>query len=287
MDQDMLNLYSVDMKYIDKLHRVDDRVLSVSPQIGKSTRPFIGVVVVMGEKKYCIPLTSPKEKFKMKSKVDFIKIPDPNLKDEHGAPKIIGILNLNNMIPISEDVIKKIDLSSKSSAGFSRDLMIKELKWCRDNSDIIINRANKLYAIITLTPEKDRNLTRRCCDFKKLEGVLELTTDKQREFNAYKAALEKHEAVLRSDSRVRELYNAAAKKYFEQNSKKSPIDSNAPFERQLATAKALRDECNRIVLSDNTLKVAYIKAKQAYEQRNLQAHRKPDLSDKKPPRHGR
>ena len=49
----------------------------------------------------------------------------------------------------------------------------KQLNWCQQNQDAIVIKANKLYGIITQTPEKSRNLTRRCCDFKKLEEVLE------------------------------------------------------------------------------------------------------------------
>ena len=37
-EQERLNLYRVDMKYIRDLHRADDRVSFVSPQIGKNKR---------------------------------------------------------------------------------------------------------------------------------------------------------------------------------------------------------------------------------------------------------
>lgn len=174
MKQEFLNAYIVDLKYVRDLSKVDSRVMSISPQTGKEMRPFIGVVVIADDKKYCIPLTSPKDKFKVKSKEDFIKIPDPKLKDEKGAPRTIGILNINNMIPVSDKVISKLDLSSNSKLSKSaKQLLFNELKWCRDNVSVISNRANKLYKKVTLTPEKDRNLTRRCCDFKKLESVLE------------------------------------------------------------------------------------------------------------------
>ncbi len=45
MKQPRLNLYLVDLKYIRNLSHVDDNVMSVSPQIGKSTRPFVGIIV--------------------------------------------------------------------------------------------------------------------------------------------------------------------------------------------------------------------------------------------------
>ena len=44
-----LEVYRIDMKYIRNLHNIDDRVLSVSPQIGKDERPFLGVIIVCNE----------------------------------------------------------------------------------------------------------------------------------------------------------------------------------------------------------------------------------------------
>lgn len=78
-----LNFYYIDLKYIRDLTNVDDSVMSISPQRGKQNRPFVGVVVLMNGRKYCIPLTSPKAKFeKMKSQVDFLKIFDESKKGE-------------------------------------------------------------------------------------------------------------------------------------------------------------------------------------------------------------
>ena len=57
-------LYKVDMKYIRNLHNIDNKVLSVSPQTGKDNRVFVGIVIICGIHKYCIPLSSPKEKHK-------------------------------------------------------------------------------------------------------------------------------------------------------------------------------------------------------------------------------
>lgn len=44
-----LEVYRIDMKYIRNLHNIDDRVLSVSPQIGKDERPFLGMIVICNE----------------------------------------------------------------------------------------------------------------------------------------------------------------------------------------------------------------------------------------------
>lgn len=57
-----LHVYRMDIKYIRDLQRVDDRGMSVSPQIGKEERPFLGVIVMCNGMKYCVPLSKPKEK---------------------------------------------------------------------------------------------------------------------------------------------------------------------------------------------------------------------------------
>lgn len=79
------------MKYVRNLAKADNNVMSVSPQTEKSSRPFIGVLILLNGKKYCIPLSSPKKKFEgKKNSVDFMKITHSNEKDNK---KIIGALN--------------------------------------------------------------------------------------------------------------------------------------------------------------------------------------------------
>lgn len=172
-----LDLYYVDLKYIRELSRADQNVMSVSPQIGKSNRPFVGVVIIANNNKYCVPLTSPKEKFNKKSQVDFIKIFDERTKNEHGAPKTIGIININNMIPVDDSVIKKIDLKinqhSDIKVNQAKALMQKQIKWCRNNFDVIQNRTNKVYRLVTEEPDKNRRLVARCLKFSELEKVSE------------------------------------------------------------------------------------------------------------------
>ena len=169
MKQEKLQLYSMDMKYVRDLHNADDRVQSVSPQIHKSNRPFVGIVVVFESHMYCIPLDHPKEKhYKIKNDVDFTRIFD--------GDRIIGVLNFNNMIPVDETVVKKLDVkvSNKDNDSEKADkkLCAKELDWIQKNQEAIVKKANKLYRMIT-TAEANDLLRRRCVDFKKLESVLE------------------------------------------------------------------------------------------------------------------
>ncbi|MCR4639880.1 type III toxin-antitoxin system ToxN/AbiQ family toxin [Ruminococcus sp.] len=170
MKQQRLSFYRIDLKYVRELAKKDDIVRSVSPQIGKEQRPFVGVIIICGDKKYCVPLSSPKPKHEsMRNDKDFTKIVVKN--------KLIGVLNFNSMIPVDEAVIMSLDLTIHSNDTpqnkYYKILTKKQLNWCQQNQDDIVNKANKLYLIVTETPDKMINLTRRCCDFKKLEAVLE------------------------------------------------------------------------------------------------------------------
>lgn len=135
-------LYKVDMKYIRNLHNIDDKVLSVSPQVGKDNRVFVGIVIICGIHKYCIPLSSPKEKHKkMKNSMDFSKI------EVNG--KLLGVLNFNLMIPIEEEQLQLVETAifkrDRENIKYYKRLCVQKLEWCQTNSEVICNKANVLY----------------------------------------------------------------------------------------------------------------------------------------------
>ncbi len=169
MKQERLNLYRIDMKYIRNLHNVDNRVSSVSPQIGKQHRIYVGIVVICNERKYLIPLSHPVAKHKkMRSKADFDKI-----IDKHG--KLLGVINYNLMIPVEDAQLIKVNLKSNKNDTAQekhyKQLCIDELIWCRKNADTIVNKANCLYNLCI----NDSNYKgkERCLDFQKLEKECE------------------------------------------------------------------------------------------------------------------
>ena len=174
MKQNRLALYTVDIKLIRNMHNQgDEHVFAVSPQTGKETRPFVGIVIICNDRQYCIPLSSPKEKHKtMKNSVDFHRILDRN-------GKLIGVLDFNNMIPVREDVVRKIEIkiSKRDSEPVKhyKNLVADQITFCQQNQDIIVAKANKLYCMIN-NGSVSGPLKRRCLNWKKLEAVLDRYT---------------------------------------------------------------------------------------------------------------
>ena len=103
----------------------------------------------------------------MNNDVDFTKIYD--------GEKLIGVLNFNSMIPVTNDVIQPMDIRPDSkddgAVAHYKKLIKKQLSFCQKNQEAIIRKANKLYWLIT-TNKGNAILRKRCCDFTKLEGVL-------------------------------------------------------------------------------------------------------------------
>ena len=159
-----LEVYRIDMKYVRNLHNIDNRVLSVSPQIGKDERPFLGVIIVCNEHKYCVPLSKPKKKHeKMRDKIDFKKIVYEGI--------LIGVLNFNLMIPVEEAQIQRIDTKIRKhdnqDTRKKKKLLLKELEWCNEHSRDLINTANVLYQKYVLG--ENFSAREQCLDFKKME----------------------------------------------------------------------------------------------------------------------
>lgn len=171
--KDKLFFYNVNMKYVRDLSKIDDNVLSVSPQAGKQNRPFIGILVMINGKQYCAPITSPKPKHKtMPKNFDYLKI----IGKVGDKEDIIGVINFNNMIPVHKSVIYPIELKvfpgDDHQTQKYKILVGNQLKWCRSHSEAILKNAQKTYEII-VSGTGSQSLKKRCCNFKKLEEVLE------------------------------------------------------------------------------------------------------------------
>lgn len=149
-----LNLYTVDSNYFDFLRKFEPRVPFV-----KENRPFLGIVLQVNYRNYFAPLSSPKEKhIIMHEQRDLIKIDEGEL----------GVINLNNMIPIPMSRCIRINLDNITDNKY-RTLLKKQFIWCNKNSKEITKTAEKLYNSVCYSDNKDSMLKKRCCDFKLLE----------------------------------------------------------------------------------------------------------------------
>ena len=160
------NFYNINSNYCDYLRNYDKNIPYTMDN--KATRPFIGIVIKIEDINYYAPLTSPKEKhLKMKNQIDFLKIDNGNL----------GAINFNNMIPVTEDNISKIEIKNIQDKDY-KNLLENQLSWCnkKQNKQNILDKAKKLYDYIN-NPNNIKNVDRwekiksRCCDFKKLEQL--------------------------------------------------------------------------------------------------------------------
>ena len=90
--------------------------------------------------------------------------------------KIIGVLNFNSMIPVTKDVIVPIDIrpdpNDSTAIAHYKKLAKKQLTFCQKNQEVIVKKAERLYMLIT-TDKASNLLKKRCCDFYKLEQILE------------------------------------------------------------------------------------------------------------------
>ena len=109
-------------EYLMYLKKIETRISE------KIKRPLIGIVLEVDNKKYFAPLSSPKEKHKlMKENLDIVKIKKGEL----------GIINLNNMIPVIDDkkyrTVIDLNILKKSNSEKERKyfrLLQEQLNYC-------------------------------------------------------------------------------------------------------------------------------------------------------------
>ena len=154
-----MRIYIVKEDYINYLKKFDDNIRDNKNE----SRPYIGILLEVNGMNYIAPLASPKEKHKsMKNNIDFFKLENGDL----------GVINLNNMIPIPKEKYKEIDIKQEIQNNKKYGIILKyQIKWCNKNREKIIGNAQKLYNLI-INKKANLKLSQRCCDFKFLEAKL-------------------------------------------------------------------------------------------------------------------
>ena len=147
-----MELYTINENYINYL-----RQFSKNVRYNKNeSRPYVGVVLKVNEYDYFVPLGSPKPKhLTMKETTDFIKLDSGKL----------GILNINNMIPVPLEYVKLINFQNFDK--YYSKLLLEQKRWLERNETLIKNKSKKLYTLITT--KENTIFHKRSNNFKLLE----------------------------------------------------------------------------------------------------------------------
>ena len=155
-----LKLVKIDYNYCNYLRKYDYRV-SYNDGL-KELRPFIGILFTVNKCEYFAPLSSPKEKHKtMKNTLDVFKISDGEY----------GIVNFNNMIPVTSDNYVCLDLNENNSNVKIKkriELLNNQLRILSSNKKEIYQKSSLLYNLYK-NNKLPLNVKNRCCNFPLLE----------------------------------------------------------------------------------------------------------------------
>lgn len=159
--------YVIDKEYVNFLRSIDMKVEKID--YTDKIKPYIGIILNIDNHKYYVPISSVKKKhYKIKNKIDLYKI------ENNGT--ILGVLNINNMIPVNERYIKQlkykdIEKYRKFNSFLEKknyvQLLDKELRVINENKIKIYENAKKLYELVDKYPFS--KLSKRTCNFKMLE----------------------------------------------------------------------------------------------------------------------
>lgn len=172
--------YTINAEYLKFLYDKDSEVY-YNKKYHTLKKPFVGIVIGLGENKYFIPLTSAKEKHKKWKNVsdahfliyEFVEsslnIPDHIYKSDDGKKKIhiLSVLDIKKMIPVPDGEFEYIDFDKLEDKRY-KDLFEKEYAFCLRIKRKILNKAEELYD----SQQKSKVIRKMCCNFSKLEKAL-------------------------------------------------------------------------------------------------------------------
>ncbi|MEN9866561.1 MAG: hypothetical protein RL748_2151 [Pseudomonadota bacterium] len=153
-----MRFYTISDPYITYLKTIDSKV----PDNYSGKRPYIGVLLEVGGHEYLAPLTSykPKQDSLAANLATIFK-----LHEKGNESNKLGMLLLNNMVPVVESEIAQIDIAMQDAKY--RNLLTLQLDFINSKQDPIKAKAAKLHKLITVN--KHQHFCRLSCDFSLLE----------------------------------------------------------------------------------------------------------------------
>lgn len=158
-----LELFNISDSFINYLNQFDKTICYNKNEL----RPYVGPLFAYNGLKFYAPLSKNGSIIKhngMPNNDNFIhyKIVDVN-------KETIGIIRFNNMIPVPDSELKKIDINSFSQS--KKDLLNHDVDFIRSHSNTITSRALALFKI-KCSKQRNNQGTKKyskiCCEFKLL-----------------------------------------------------------------------------------------------------------------------
>jgi protein AbiQ len=154
-----VKFYVVNNNYIQWMKAADESVRE------NKGRPYIGVVLQINGIEYLAPLTSHKPKH------DSILDSFPlvfKIKELGNETNKLGMVQLNNMIPVPATERQLLDLSTLDPK-YQALINLQQI-YLRKHQDQILKKAEKLYHIVAVG--QAQGLIQRCCNFSALEAAM-------------------------------------------------------------------------------------------------------------------
>lgn len=163
--------YTINSDYLKYLNQIDPEVY-YNPSYKTSTKPFIGIILMVENTNYFVPITSAKEKHKKWKNVSdehFIiyEIIDKSISidgdiykyySEKEKMHLLAVLDIKKMIPVPEDQYERIEFNNLKDSRY-RDLFRKEYAFCLSIKSKILKKVEKSW--------KNIYKTKRNWDYKK------------------------------------------------------------------------------------------------------------------------
>ena len=157
-----MDIYEVTTDYVDYLRKFEPTKILKNKE-DKFGRKFVGIIVQKEKYKYVVPLSSPKylKDYRIRGyndkilpndfsfisyadriqmlKVTSVPVVYMNNIEKDGRIDVLGKIQCNNMIPVPDSEIKKVDLEGMEDIAY-KTLMQKQIQFIRKNADDIIKK---------------------------------------------------------------------------------------------------------------------------------------------------
>lgn len=170
--------YRVNINYVKYLHSKDSQVF-YEDDPNYIRKPYLGLIIKLGNYKYCIPLTSAKVRQLNWANAsehnyviyEFVKFAEIHSNDVYkrlgntdNYKKLLAVLEIRKMIPVDDNLCEYIDFTKETDKSY-KDLLEKEYNFIKPLKDNILLKAEELY-----NKQISTDIIKLCyCSFKILE----------------------------------------------------------------------------------------------------------------------